>query len=64
MQVLLDIEKYGKLPVEGGLFDQPDILMMLLKVCDTARNDVELVEQSQKQAEEAKHGVSKNGSQR
>ena len=56
--VLLDLEKFGKLPWDGGLFDQPDILMMLLKVCHKAREDAELVRDAQDDAEELKK---KNG---
>ena len=47
--VLWDIDEYGKLPWDGGLMDQPDILMMLLAVCRHARDevlaDVELMKQ-------------------
>ncbi len=38
--VLLDYERFGTLPWDGGLFDQPDILMGQLAICRSSRDDV------------------------
>ena len=57
VQVLLDMEDYGKLPFDGGLFDQPDFLMQCIAVCRTAREDALIVQKSQMQTErENNHG--------
>lgn len=59
--ILWDIDDYNKLPWDGGLMDQPDILMMLLKVCRHARDvvlaDVELIRQQAAEVEAGRKAI-------
>ncbi len=41
--VLWDIEEYSTLPWDGGMFDQPDILMGQVAICRSSRDDVMIV---------------------
>ena len=61
--VLWDIEEYHKLPWDGGLMEQPDILMMLVAVCRNARDDV-LIDAAAIRRQEAANakGRQQNGS--
>ena len=56
--ILWNVEDYNRLPLEGGVLDQPDFLMQCLAACRNARGDVMIVKRDQKRAEEERNHAS------